>query len=627
MRAHGQFMIVCLMRLLLALYIVLLPAHAWNEAPALAAQVASGELPPVAGRLPRQPAVVEPVNAIGVYGGTWRRLARNITDIGLNNRFGYEPLVRWGRDGRTIEPNVAASWDISDDGRTYALTLREGMRWSDGQPFTSADLIFYYEDVLLNDELTPVVPAWLHLGGETVVMDAPDAYTIRFKFPEPYGIFLEMLAYRSTELLYPSHYLKQYHPSYRPLDDLEAQAHAIGLDFWFQLFLRQYDINDNPDMPTIKAWKISVPLPARRVRAERNPYYWKVDPEGNQLPYIDSIAWIITPDAEVGNFKAMTGSVDMQARFMDAGNYPLFMENRHKAGYHVLRDYDPVSTVVYINQFSKDPVLRPLLQDRRFRIALSLAVNREELIDLIYSGMASPSRGVISKFDPYFEPEYNEKYIEYDPARANALLDELGMKRDAISGLRRMPDGSRFAQILHAHPSEVGTPAEQWQLVADYWREVGLDFNVKIDSPSLSVLQVSNGNSDFWGYATAGMHWIVDPQWYIPWVSASYFAPLHGRYYDSRGKAGVAPPPEIARLHDWYAELRSVVNDDERRLALGRNILRQWTEECYTIGIVHQEQVTIVSNRFKNVPDHIIHSFRLMTPGYIGIEQFYIDEE
>jgi peptide/nickel transport system substrate-binding protein len=362
-----------------------------------------------------------------------------------------------------------------------------------------------------------------------------------------------------------------------------------------------------------------------RVVAERNPYYWKVDPAGNQLPYLDGIAYTVVQNPEILNFKTMAGDADCQDRRVDAANFPLFMENRTKGHFRVLRDGNPTPIVIYLNQCSRDDEWRPILQNRQFRIALSVAVNRKELIDLIYSGMAKPTRGVDSPFDPYYLPEYDEKYLEYNPQLANQILDGLGFSRDG-SGMRRMPNGGPFRQILNVYPAETGVGLELWQLVADYWREVGLDFIVKTDAPSLSVMQVRNGNSDFWAYSSTGMLWIVDPQWYVPWYDTSYFAPLFGRYHATNGKGGVKPPEEYQRLLDWYLELRSVVGDEDRRRAPALKIMRQWAEECYTIGICSSDLLMIVSDRFKNVPDHIIHDYRVMTPGYIGIEQFYIDE-
>jgi peptide/nickel transport system substrate-binding protein len=602
------------------------PAFPLGESPLLAEKVSLGTLSPVADRLPESPLVVTPIERVGKYGGTWRRLAVNVYDLALTDRLGYEPLVRWDLTGQGVVPGLAESWKILDGGRTYRFHLRKGMRWSDGEPFTSEDFMYYYEGELLNSELTPVFPAWLILDGARVVMAAPDATTIEFRFAKPYGIFLERIAYQGSMMLTPKHYLRQFHPGYSAKEEVESRMKEAGLQLWFQLYARKRNLNENPDLPTLCPFKVTVPLPASRVIAERNPFYWKVDTAGNQLPYIDRIAYTMVQNREIGNFKAMTGDVDFQDRFMDSANFTLFMENRQKGKYHVLKDDDPLTTVIYLNQSSKDPAKRALLQDRRFRIALSVSVNREELVDLIYAGLATPSHGVASPYDPYYLPEYDEMYINYDPERANQLLDEVGLVRGS-DGMRCWPDGKPFREILDCFPSELGTGADQWQLVADYWREVGLDFTVKLDTATLSLLKVRNGNTDFWAYATIGMHWLVDPLWYVPWSESSYFAPLFGKFRETAGKQGEKPPDPLQHLVDAYEELRSVVDDEERKTELARSILNQWADECYTIGIVRQKQLAIVSDRFHNVPEHIIHDYRMMTPGYIGIEQFYLDDE
>ncbi|MCL4217621.1 MAG: ABC transporter substrate-binding protein [Candidatus Hydrogenedentes bacterium] len=594
------------------------------EAPMLAERVASGDLPPVEQRLPEPPAVVEPVERIGVYGGTWRRAAMGSFDIGLQSRLGYEPLVRWNRDGLTIVPGLAKSWDVKDAGRTYVFHLRKGLRWSDGAPFTSEDILFTFDFVYANAELTPVYPAWLLSGGPPKV-SAPDPHTVVFEYAEPYGLFLEYQAFRGAGILMPKHYLKQFHPDFTDAATLERRIHEGGHTFWYQLFTVKENPDINPDLPTMNAFVIREPPPAARAVAERNPYYWKVDPAGNQLPYIDQIAYTMVESNEIANFRAMTGGVDFQARRIDPANYGLFMENREKGGYRVLADTDPAALLVYINQYSKDPVRRILLQNRDFRVALSIAINREELIEFIYGGLATPSNGVAAPMDPFYEKDWGDLYTEYDPAGANEMLDELGMKlgRD---GLRTLPDGSVFRPILNVFPAETGASIEMWQLVADYWREVGLDFAVKLDAQSLSVLNVQNGNSDFWAYANEGLHWIVDPVYYVPWESVCYYAPLFGRYRSSGSKSGVKPTTDCQQIIDWYAELRGVYANPERRLELGRNILRQNAVESYTVGICHPTKLTIVSKRMHNVPDHILHCWTIMTPGYLGIEQFFVDE-
>jgi peptide/nickel transport system substrate-binding protein len=598
-------------------------AREYREAPSLSERVRSGELPPVAERLPRDPAVVSPVNEIGRYGGAWRRLGVSPNDTLLGSRIGYESLVRWDRSGRSVTAGIASSWDIADEGRTYVFHLRPGMRWSDGAPFTSADFLFWYEDIALNKDLTPVFPNYLCPGGGTFRVEAPDPETVVFRFDRPNGVFLEVLCFRGGMMLYPAHYLKQFHIRYRDKAELEAMAKDLGFDLWHQLFWQKSNIHDNPERPTVRAWRLKVPPPATRLVVERNPYYWKVDTAGNQLPYIDEIATTLLQNKEVLNLKAMTGGVDMQSRYMDSSKFTLFMKNRAKAGYRVLADTAPGATVIYLNQCSKNPAMRPILQDRRFRVALSVAIDRAELIELIYSGLAEPTNGVSSEQDPYYLPEFAGKHVQYDPELANRLLDEVGLKRGR-GGMRLMPDGSDFKQILHYYPAETGSGAELWQLVGDYWREVGLDFVVKSDARTLSVMQVSNGNSDFWAYAIAGIHWVVDPGWYVPVRDGAYFAPLYGRYVARDGRSGVEPSAEFRQILDWYRELASITGDPGRKLELGRRILGQWVNQCYLIGIVKPKELTILSNRFGNFPDSMIQDYRLMAPGYLQPEQFYL---
>lgn len=594
----------------------------------LAERVLHGELPPVDQRLPEKPVVVEPIESIGKYGGTWRRVALNKFDILMSARLGYEPLVRWDRSGTKVIPGVAERWDVLDGGRTYVFHLRKGLKWSDGQPFSSEDIRFYYEDVLLNKELTRSVLPWLTADRQVVSLDTPDPHTVRFRFVKPYGTFPGSCATLSYVILTPKHYLKQFHPRYTDPDALYKRVRQRGFDHWSQHFLFVNMPDENPDLPTLRPYQLKVPLPASRVIAERNPYYWKVDPQGNQLPYIDRIAYAIVQNAEIANFKAMAGEVDFQFRLIDSANYSLFMENRVKGKYRVMSDLSPVPAAIYVNPHSKDARMRPILADRRFRVALSVALDRDEIVDLIYSGMAVKSAGIVSPYDPYYFPELDRKHTDHDPALANRLLDEIGLKRGR-DGLRRLPDGTPFREIMNCYPSEEGVTADLWQLVADQWRDVGLDFVVKLDARNLSIMQVFNGNTHFYAYATAGMHWIYDPHYYVPLNMFSLFAPLYGRYHASRGKDPLSVPPteEYQQMVDWYYELRSVVDDEHRRGELARRILRQWSDACYVVGIARRKVLTIVSNRFKNVPDHIINDNRVLAPGYIGIEQFYIDPD
>jgi peptide/nickel transport system substrate-binding protein len=423
----------------------------------------------------------------------------------------------------------------------------------------------------------------------------------------------------------PKHYLEQFHEKFANPEELKKDIQDAGFVTWVDFFMQRMDQDRNPDLPSVGPFVIKVPYPNSRCVAERNPYYYKVDTEGNQLPYMDRMVTTMVFDNTILNLKAMNGEADFQIRKIDASNFTLFKEKGRQSGYRTLVTPSTNPMCIYVNQYSRDDATRAILQDRRFRLALSYAINRKELIDLIFTGLAAPSSGFTIPDDPYYFDDLEHRNIEYNPAKANALLDEIGLKRRKTDGLRLLPNGKLFTEVLHIYPSEEGTSADLWQLVVDYWREVGLHYTAKMEDGTLSSLQVTSGNSDFWTYSNAAMHWEIDGVWKVPISNMSYMAPLYGNYYKTDGKDGVKPPPPMQDLIDWYSAMRATPNENER-LKLGRNILKQWSDECYVIGICRPPVVTIVSDRLKNVPDVINYDYRLKSPGYLNPEQFFIDE-
>ncbi len=598
-----------------------------QEPPDLARLVSAGKLPPLKERLPDVPAVVAPVDKVGQYGGDMRKLASNVSDLQMNHRLGYEPLIRWGRDGVSLEPGVAKSWEMRDGGRTFEFKLREGMKWSDGHPFTSADFKFTFDYVLNYDGFSMNALPWMRANNELPVVETPDPLTVIYKFKVPYGNFIRGIAGSGLQqqLFGPRHYLEKFHEALVPKDELEKMVSEAGFVTWMDYFLQRMDLSRNPDLPTVAAWKITIAPPASQCVAERNPYYWKVDTAGNQLPYIDRIITNMVFDRTILNLKALNGGVDFQIRNIDAGNFTLFKERGDQLGYETLVTPSTNPICVYINQYSRNEKLRPILQDPRFRKALSHAINRDELVELVYSGLAKPSSAISMPIDEFFLPGIDTANTEYNPELSNRILDEMGLKRRKTDGLRTFPDGTLFSSVMHIYPSEEGSNSDLWQLVVDYWREVGLHFAPKQEDQNLSFLQVTNGNADFFCYSSAALHWAVDGVWKVPISKMSYMAPLYGNYYATNGKEGVKPSAEMQQLVDWYEALRATP-DEKERLQFGRSILKQWAEQCYVIGICQSPVVTIVSERLKNVPDEINYDYRLKSPGHCNLEQFYIDE-
>jgi len=594
----------------------------------LAELVSAGKLPPVRERLPDHPAVVDPVEQPGKYGGTMRKLAGNVNDIQLNYRLGYEPLVRWGRDGKTIEPGVAESWEMRDGGRTWVFHLRRGMKWSDGEPFTSADFDFTMKHIVAYTGFSMLALPWIRANNQLPEIETPDAYTVVYRFQVPYGNFLSGMASSGLQhdLFGPKHYLQQYHENFVPREKMQKMVHDAGFVTWSDYFLEKIDLHRNPDLPTLAAWKIEVPPPATRCMAVRNPYYWKVDPNGNQLPYIDRMSIDMVYDRTVLNLKAAAGEVDFQMRNIDSTNFTLFKEQGREKGYRTFYTPSTNPICVYMNQSTRNEKLRPILQDRRFRLALSHAINRQELIELIYSGLATSSSAISMPGDPFYIDGIDKANISYDPELSNRLLDEMGLKRRRSDGMRLMPDGTPFAQVLHVYPSEEGTNADLWQLVVDYWREIGLQFTPRLEDQTLGFLQVISGNSDFFCYSSAALHWAVDAVWKVPVSKMSYMAPLFGNYYETDGRQGMKPTPEMQRLVDWYQQLRATP-DEAERMDFGHRILQQWARQCYVVGLCQSPVLTIASDRLRNVPPVINYDYRLKAPGYVNVEQFYIDDD
>ena len=601
----------------------------FHEAPMLARRVAAGELPPVAERVPENPLVVVPPEHCGPYGGTWARFATGPTDIGVfEARLAYDGLVRWDAMGRRILPNLATRWKVEEGGRVYTFWLRRGVRWSDGQPFTADDIMFWYEDILKNEELTPVVPRDFRRGGEVVALEKLDDYTIRFRFKEPHGLFLQMMAsgLSYVPVRYPAHYLKHFHARYVPKEKLEAQAREHGFQLWFQLFFDRMDWR-NPQCPRLWPWIVKRPPPARPVVFERNPYYWKVDPEGNQLPYIDRMTFEIY-DIETINLKAINGEMGMQGRHLSFDNYPLFMENRRKGRYRVLHwiSSGGGENILAINLNHKDPVLRRIFADKRFRIALSLAIDRREINELAFFGIGQPRQVCPPPASPYYDPDYEKAHIEYDPERANRLLDEMGLARRGPDGIRLRPDGKPLA--IQIEVPSVFVNYRIFELIASYWTAVGVKTDAKLEARQLFYTRKAALLHDVgtWGSADEMLP-VIDPRWFIPFSLESIHAIGYARWFNTDGRQGEDPPPAIRRCLDLYRQIQ-MTPDPAEHIRLFKEILRLNRENLWIIGTVgNVPAIFLVKETFRNVPEVAISGWVFRTPGNTAPECYAIEED
>ncbi|MGQ9815357.1 MAG: ABC transporter substrate-binding protein, partial [Candidatus Roseilinea sp.] len=475
------------------------PASKFKEAPMLAERVKAGELPPVDERLPENPQVVKPLTGQGKYGGTLRQgiVGTSVTWGGGLYTFQWEGLVQWKPDFSNVEPSLAERIDVSPDAKEYTFHIRKGLKWSDGQPFTSDDVMFYINDVLFNTELSPGGPGadWLPSDQkEGFKAEKVDDFAFKLIFPKPFGTLLYLLATWSGRQFaqYPKHYLQQFHKAYNEkVDDIVA---AEGRENWVQLFFAKGPDNwgnpdrfmDVPEYPSLGPWVVVQPIGSgTTARFVRNPYYWKVDDQGHQLPYIDEVVITAYQDPETRALAMLNGDLDF---IKDPGetNRELYFDamNEGKPIKIISRTPDGGNTMsIHFNQGSKNPVLRQIYQNKDFRIGMSHAINRDEIIEVVFKGQGKPAQVAPLEDSPLYIERLANQYLEYDVSTANEYLDKVLPNKDA-NGMRLGPDGKPLTLIWTLlDQNYAGGDARAWlqaaELIVGYFKEVGVE--VKLD--------------------------------------------------------------------------------------------------------------------------------------------------
>lgn len=581
----------------------------YNEAPMLATLVKAGKLPPVNERLPKNPLVIKPFEGIGQYGGTWRRAWLGLSDQWGPNKICHEHIVMFNENGTKIVPNLADSWKVSDDAKVFTFHLREGIKWSDGVEFTTDDVMFWYEDILLNKELTPTIPSWLVSGGKPCKVEKVDKYTFKVTFSESNPLFLISLAKSGGNMFYaPKHYLSQFHPRYTSQSKLDSMVKAAGFQFWYQLFAAKGGSTDgwlqNPQLPVLYPWKVTVPAPNPLMVMERNPYYWKVDTAGNQLPYIDRITHTLVESAQMITMKAIAGEIDMQTRHIQFSDYTLLMENREKGDYRIIKWIQGSGSDVMIcpNQNVKDSVLRKIFEDVRFRIALSVAINRNEINDLIYLGLGEPRQCSLISGVQFYDPDWERLYAEYDTKKANKLLDEMGLTKRDKDGTRLRPDGKPLTLTIEFPSGVFGPWVDVLELVQGYWRAIGIKAVLKPQERSLYTVRAEAGELEvgIW-YFDRNAAILSDPGRLLGTVTDGPWAPLYGRWYTSGGKAGEEPRGDLKKIYELWDRVKKALDEEERE-RLFKEIINLHKKNLWMIGTVGElPQPVVVKNNFRNV--------------------------
>jgi peptide/nickel transport system substrate-binding protein len=579
----------------------------FQEAPQLAALVKAGKLPPVKERIGQDPLVVKPVHEIGKYGGTWRRGFTGPADFwnGLHSVSGPDHILFWDYTGYKVVPNIARGWELSADGRTTTIFLRRGMKWSDGHPFTADDFVFWYEDIYQNRELVPTPTLFMTINGKPGEVEKVDAYTVRFKFPDPYPVFPEMLAgatpiggghsLRGREGMggyAPAHYLKQFHPRYTSKEELDRRLKEYKFDKWWLLFLDRNSWHLNPALPVVTPWKTVTPANTPVWTLERNPYSIWVDTAGNQLPYIDKAVFTLAENEEVLNLRAIAGEYDNQLFHLSMLKVPVFLENEKRGKYKVSLhpgDYGGDLVIKFNMTYDKDPEIAKWFHNRDFRRALSIAIDREQINEMFWLGTSAPRSVVPVESSPYFPgPDYVTMWAFYDPQQANAMLDRIGLDKKDAEGYRLRSDGKGRLRLVMTVAGAAHAPFDQFvEPVKEHWKNVGIHLDIEVVERSLAITRAGANETQLSAWNNDGSEHPWTFPFHLVWLSISTVAPggpEYARWFHSGGKEGKEPTGRIRQMMDWWVKGMGV--SDEERIKLGREIWKIAAEDVYIIGIV-----------------------------------------
>jgi len=608
----------------------------FRESPDLAKLVADGKLPAVAERIGANPLVLKPVQGIGHYGGQIRRAYVGQGDFQNAVRFcsGPDSLLYWDFRYGKVLPNIARDFELSENGTVLTLHLRKGMRWSDGQPFTADDILFWREDVSLSEEVG-TGSASMKIGGEEVKVEKVDDVTVRYvsKVPNPllaqrmagWGDLAGMVAtaHFGGGGFMPKHYLSQYHPKYTSLDAANKLAADAGFDGWATMFSNQASWHRNTALPVVTPWVVTRAISNPPWEFAPNPYSIWVDTDGNQLPYIGKITMSVVENIEVLSLRASSGELDVQDRHLGVGNLPVLLENEKRGGYTIHRaPGTELDCGLRINlAYEQDKEIGELFRTLDFRRALSLSIDRAQINEAFFLGASVPTATMCAEGSVY-DPgsEWHTKWATHDPAQANKLLDGIGLTAKDGDGFRLRKDGKgRILLDFDAGPGAADFVGIS-EMVKQQWKQIGIDVNIQTLEGNLST-ERAVANQLMFSVASLGTD---DPflkgDTFLPTITNNYQGLIgipYAQWFASDGKQGKEPPESLKLLKEamsLYQKGLAEPNDAER-VRIGKELYKMHADQVWSIGMVGfgvaSNGIYLTNNKLRNVPARVVNSLQM----------------
>ena len=491
-------------------------------------------------------------------------------DLRMITVYGYARLVGFN-SSLELQPDILLSYE-NEKNRVFTLHLRPGHKWSDGSPFTAEDFRYQWEDILTDKDMERGgLDAVFLAGGKPPKFEVIDPLTVRYTWDTPNPLFLPALAgARPLDIYSASAYLKQFHAKYADPEKLAAEVAKEQVKDWVALQIRKSRSYrpENPDLPTLQPWMNMTAPPSNRFVFERNPYYHRVDQNGVQLPYVDQLVLNIAESSIIAA-KTGSGESDLQERYLSFTDYTFLKEGEERNNYTVrLWTVGRGSAVaLFPNLNTTDAGWRDVFRDVRFRRALSMGIDRTQINQVLFAGLAKESASTVLPGSPLFREELGDAYAAFDPDAANALLDEMGLKRSP-SGTRLLPDGRPMDLIVES-TGESSLEADVLELVTTNWADLGIKVFTRTSQRDIFRSRVAAGSTlmSVWAGVDNGAPTAdFSPQEFVPTDPYQLQWPMWGTYVSTNGSAGekIDYPP-AQKLVDLYQDWLMAEDDAQKR--------------------------------------------------------------
>lgn len=647
MKSRFVVLVIVVATLLTALGALQAQDMTYNESPMLAERVEAGELPPVEERLPENPRVISVEgSSIGTYGGDFNDPF--VGDAYWSSQMIYyiarRGLVNWNSDFSNWEPNIAESVEVNEDATVYTFHLREGMKWSDGAPFTADDVLFAINDIMGNEELNGgSFPAGAYNPGNPPVAEKIDDYTFTISFENSYGMFLiNLCGYDGMlSVMAPKHYLEQFHIDYNPDGIDELIAETEGAEDWVTLFQMKSAVGPGTDpavisrdvnYPTLFPWIYTEPMgTGTQFVAERNPYFYWVDAEGNQLPYIDRIVGTAYQNEETMLVDVLAGEFDTMANTTNEQR-SLFFENQETSGLAIYPTLSEAGVTSTIHFNMTHPELGELFSQKDFRIGMSHAIDREEIIDIIFFGQGVPRQPSPTEDSPLYNEQLTNQYLEFDVDLANEYLDNVLPERDADGWRINPATGEKLNILFTVQSGDYGLRfSDTAELLKNYFAEVGVEVTVEVVDNEIWTERIEDNNMEatiFTGEGGVGITAITDPRYFVPVQAQGLWGIGWALWYtDKTNEAGIEPPQEILDHIALYEEVLKAPTTEERYELMGQ-VLQTAADNFWVLGISSPSPgYRPLSASLANIPESWVGGWNPGGPAITKPEQWYFTNE